>query len=126
MNIEASISTPVFIDANFALICSDNGMMNARLLKGDIVYIRQQDTVENGDITAVLLPCSEMALLRKFYRQEDCIVLEAANPMFRSLVLYGEDMKNIRILGKAVGASFEIKNIQPINQDNCGADTAVT
>lgn len=114
------------VDADFAVILSDNSMMNARLLKGDIAYIRQQDTVENGDIAAVLLPPAEMALLRRFYRHKDHIVLEPENPMFRSVVLYGEDMETIRILGIVVGASFKIQNIQSINQENCGENTAVT
>lgn len=102
------ISTPCNIDADFAMICSGDGMINARIHDGDIVYIRQQDTVENGDVAAVLI--NGEATLKRVKLYEDHISLEAENPQYRPLVYWGEEMNVVRILGKAVAFTSEIRN----------------
>lgn len=58
-------------------------MINARIFDGDIVYIRQQDTVEHGEIAAVLIGTE--ATLKRVYLYEDHITLKAENSMFRPL-----------------------------------------
>ena len=75
-------------------------MRDARILDGDIVYIRQQSEVENGQIAAVLV--DDEATLKRVYVSPDSIVLQAANPAYPPLVYSGEEMANIRILGRAV------------------------
>ena len=39
-----------FIEADFAISCKDNSMINARILDNDIVYIKKQSDFENGEI----------------------------------------------------------------------------
>ena len=75
-------------------------MINARIFDGDIVYIRQQDTVEHGEIAAVLIGTE--ATLKRVYLYEDHITLKAENSMFRPLDFWDSEMNDVRILGKAV------------------------
>lgn len=99
-NIEDYVSIPKDLAGDFALTCKGDSMINARIFDGDIVYIRQQDTVENGEIAAVLI--DNEATLKRVKLYDDHIVLEPENPMYKPLSYWGEEMNTIRILGKAV------------------------
>lgn len=99
-HIEDYIDIPKHIQADFALTCKGDSMINARIFDGDTVYIRQQDTVENGEIAAVLIDGE--ATLKRVKFHPDRIILEPENPMHDPLVFRNEEMNNIRILGKAV------------------------
>lgn len=106
-HIEEYIQIPKHIAADFALNCKGDSMINARIFDGDIVYIRQQETVENGEIAAVLID-SEATLKRvKIY--PDRVILEPENPMHNPLVYRNEEMNNIRILGKAVAFTSAVR-----------------
>ena len=106
-HIEDYIDIPKHIQADFALICKGDSMINARIFDGDTVYIRQQDTVENGEIAAVLIDGE--ATLKRFKLHPDRIILEPENPMHDPLVFRNEEMNNIRILGKAVAFTSAIR-----------------
>lgn len=99
-NIEDMVNMPENIHADFALRCKGDSMINARIFDGDIVYIRQQTTVESGDIAAVLI--GDEATLKRVRIFPDHISLEPENPTFRALVFWDEEMNTVRILGKAV------------------------
>ena len=106
-HIDEYIDIPKHISADFALTCKGDSMINARIFDGDVVYIRQQDTVENGEIAAVLIDGE--ATLKRVKLYEDHISLEPENPQYRPLVYWGEEMNNIRILGKAVAFTSAIR-----------------
>lgn len=99
-NIDGDVDLPEHIHADFALRCKGDSMINARIFDGDIVYIRQQPTVDDGEIAAVLI--GEEATLKRVRLFDDHIVLEPENPQYRPLVFWGGEMESIRILGKAV------------------------
>lgn len=99
-NIESMISVPEHIRADFALRCKGESMTGARIFNNDIVYIKEQSTVENGEIAAVLV--NNEATLKRFYRYGDTVVLRAENPAFREIEYNNEDLNNVKILGKAV------------------------
>lgn len=99
-NLDGSVDIPRDIRADFALVCKGDSMAGARILDGDIVYIRQQDTVDNGQIAAVLI--EEEATLKRVYLYPDHIILQPENPMYRPFAYWGEDMNRVRILGLAV------------------------
>lgn len=99
-NIEEYVSIPKNITADFALTCKGDSMINARIFDGDVVYIRQQQTVENGEIAAVLI--DNEATLKRVQLFDDHIILQPENPMYKPLVFWGEEMNTVRILGKAV------------------------
>lgn len=98
------------IHADFALRCKGDSMINARIFDGDIVYIRKQETVENGEIAAVLVNDLESeATLKRVYTSDDSIRLCAANPMYPDKVFEKEKMNDVRILGKAVAFLSGVK-----------------
>ena len=99
-NIEDMVPMPEHINADFALRCKGDSMINARILDNDIVYIRKQDTVENGEIAAVLI--DNEATLKRFYRYGDTVVLRAENPNCKEFEYKKEQLNEIKILGKAV------------------------
>lgn len=100
-NIEAYDDIPDSIKCDFTLICKGDSMVNARINDGDIVYIKQQSQVDNGEIAAVLI--DNEATLKRVYIYEDKVVLQPENTKYPPFVYTKEDMNNIRILGKAEG-----------------------
>ncbi len=99
-NADESVNAPDFVHADFALLCKGDSMINARIFDGDIVYIHQQETVENGDIAAVMI--DDETTLKRVHLFGDHISLESENPQYRPLVYWGEEMNTVHILGKAV------------------------
>ena len=106
-HIEGQVDIPVNIHADFALTCKGDSMINARIFDGDIVYIRQQDTVENGEIAAVLIETE--ATLKRVRLFDDHISLEPENPMYKPIVFWNEEMNEVRILGKAVAFTSPVR-----------------
>ena len=106
-NIEEYVSIPKDLAGDFALRCKGDSMINARIFDGDIVYIRSQDTVENGEIAAVLI--DNEATLKRVKLYDDHITLEPENPMYKPLSYWGEEMNEVRILGKAVAFTSTIR-----------------
>ena len=106
-HIEDYVDMPAHIHADFALTCKGDSMINERIFDGDVVYIRQQDTVENGEIAAVLIDGE--ATLKRIRLFDDHISLEPENPQYRPLVFWGEEMNAIRILGKAVAFTSTVR-----------------
>lgn len=100
-NIEDYLNMPERIKGTFALRCKGDSMINARIFDGDIVYIREQPDVENGEIAAVLI--DNEATLKRVYKYENRIELRPENPTFKVMNFENEELNNIRILGKAVG-----------------------
>ena len=85
----------------FALRVKGDSMKDAGILPGDIAIMNRQPDVADGDIAAVLL--DNDATLKFFHRRRGTVVLRGANPVFRDLVLRGDDLTSLRILGKYVG-----------------------
>lgn len=100
-NIETYDDIPDNIKCDFTLVCKGDSMINARINDGDIVYIKQQSQVDNGEIAAVLI--DNEAILKRVYIYEDKVVLQPENTKYPPFVYTKEEMNNIRILGKAVG-----------------------
>lgn len=89
-------------NADFCLVAKGDSMIGARIFDGDQVFIQSTDTVNNGDIAAVVV--DEEATLKRvyYYPEEGKLILSPENPMYQPLVFVGEELNNIRILGKAV------------------------
>ncbi|QNO14968.1 repressor LexA [Alkalicella caledoniensis] len=94
-NIEDYFSIDGRIKADFALNIKGDSMINAGINEGDIVFIHQTPTLENGEIGAILVEGE--ATLKKFYKNEDSIVLQSENNKYPPMVFTGGDIK---ILGK--------------------------
>lgn len=97
------------INADFCLTAKGDSMINARILNGDLVYIRSQSSVNNGEIAAVII--DDEATLKRvyFYPESNKLVLNPENPQFEPLVFVGEELKNVKILGKAVAFQSMIR-----------------
>lgn len=95
------------IKCDFTLKCKGDSMINARIFDGDIVYIRQQSDVDDGEIAAVLI--NNEATLKKVFKTSDKLVLRACNPMYDDLVYTNSELENIRILGKAVAFTSVVR-----------------
>ncbi len=109
-NFEELVDLPEHIHADFALQCKGDSMINARIFDGDIVYIREQPTVENGQIAAVLIAdLDNTATLKRVYISSDHILLQAENPAFPPMVYTGEEMSKVHILGLAVAFTSAVK-----------------
>lgn len=104
-NIDDYDEVPEDIKCDFTLLCKGDSMINARINDGDIVYIRQQDEVNNGEIAACLVDgeFETEATLKRYFRYDDKIVLQAENPKYPPFVYVNEEMNKVRIIGKAVG-----------------------
>ncbi len=88
--------------ADFCLYARGDSMIGARIYDGDLVFIRRQDTVENGAIAAVVI--EDCATLKRVYYspKEKTLWLHAENPNYPPLVYTAAELEQIHILGKAV------------------------
>ena len=107
VNIEGKIVLPDEVNADFALTCRGDSMIDARIFDGDIVYIKQQPIVENGEIAAVLI--GDEATLKRFYKQGDTVILKAENAAMEPMVYTKSQLKDLKIIGKAVYFLSEVK-----------------
>lgn len=108
-NIEDYVKLDKTVNAEFALRCKGDSMIGARIRNGDIVYIHQQEDVENGEIAAVLI--GNEATLKKVYKypEKNMLVLKPANPEYEDFIYTGAELEEIKILGKAVGFYSNIR-----------------
>lgn len=99
-NVEGHVSIPAAWHATFTLLCEGDSM-EPRIKDGDLVAIRSQPQVENGEIAAVRI--DHEATLKHVYLYSDKIVLQPENPNYAPIVKVGEEMNDVAIEGKAVG-----------------------
>ena len=105
---ESYVSADADIRADFCLKAKGDSMINADIHDGDVVFIRSQSMVENGEIAAVIIE-DEATLKRVYYdRESNRLQLIAENPKYAPLVYTGEELNYIRILGKAVTLMREL------------------
>lgn len=106
---EGYVEAGADIDADFCLRASGDSMVGARIHDGDIVFIKQQPIVDNGQIAAVLIE-NEATLKRFYYDQaSDTVQLMAENPSYAPIVKMNSDLEDIRILGRAIAFQSIIK-----------------
>jgi repressor LexA len=82
----------------FFVRAKGDSMINARIMDGDLLLIRRQEDVDNGEIAAVLI--DDEIVLKRVYKTNGTIILQSENPKYQPIVLQKSDMKNVRIIGK--------------------------
>ena len=82
-----------------------NSMINARIHDGDIVLVRKQSDVENGDIAVVVID-NESATLKRVLKKENILVLQPENPAYSSYIFSGEEQNRVRVIGKVIHVKF--------------------
>lgn len=93
------------IDADFALKCRGDSMINANIHDGDIVLIKRCEIVDNGEIAAVAVDWDGECTLKKVYydREKNRLTLLPCNPAYEPIIIDGAELDGVRILGRAVG-----------------------
>lgn len=86
--------------ADFTLVCCGDSML-PKIEDGDIVAIRSQPMVANGEIAAVRI--EDEATLKQVFIHPDFVELRPLNPSFQSIIKKKEEIDDIHIEGKAVG-----------------------
>jgi len=85
----------------FALTVRGDSMIQAGILHGDYIIVRQQAEANNGDIVVALV--SDDATVKRFYREKGRIRLQPENPAMKPMYF-----QNVRILGKVVSVYRQI------------------
>ena len=107
-NVEMMVECPETVHADFCLRCRGDSMIGCRMMDGDIVYIRQQDDVDDGQIAAVLI--EDEATLKRVYKiGNDRLELRPENPAYPVMTYTGDELNHIRILGLAVAFTSSVK-----------------
>lgn len=104
-NVEQMVCVPSRWHSTFTLTCKGDSM-EPRIHDGDLVAIRSQPEVEQGEIAAVRI--GDEATLKHVYLHENFIELRPENPAFESIILTKEEMNTVVIEGKAVGFCRDI------------------
>lgn len=109
---EETVAVPDFLHADFALRCKGDSMITARIFDGDVVYIRAQPQVENGQIAAVRVG-DEATLKRVYYAPgSQRVTLRACNPLYPDMEYTGAELEQIEVLGLAVGFFSTVRHPQ--------------
>lgn len=101
------------IQCDFALIAQGDSMTGDRIYSGDVVFIRSQEHVRDGEIAAVAVD-NEITLkhIRRLRSADGSVIftqLLPSNPSYSPIDIGGEDeTRCVKILGKAVAVRFEI------------------
>lgn len=97
------------INADFCLTAKGDSMIGARIQDGDTVFVRRQETVQNGEIAVVLI--GDEATLKRWNYDEDhgILILSPENSAYQPLIFTGDRLNEVRCLGKAVFFMSKIK-----------------
>ena len=99
-NIEETFPVPVEYLQNstvFMLKVRGDSMIEAGILDGDYILVKQQNTANNGDIVAALI--GDEATVKTFYRENGHIRLQPENPSYEPIIV----KDGLTILGKVIG-----------------------
>jgi len=105
--IELYVDVGTSINADFCLKAKGDSMINARIFDGDIVFIRQQPDVENGEIAVILI--EDEATLKRVYKYPGRVELRPENPIHKVLNYENNEIEQLKILGKAVAFQSDVR-----------------
>lgn len=90
------------IHADYVLVAHGDSMIGARIHDGDLVFVKKQEEVENGEIAVVAIN-DEATLKRVFYyRERGLMILKAENSAYEDMIYQGTELADVHVLGKAV------------------------
>jgi repressor LexA len=87
----------------FMLEIMGESMIEAGILDGDYVIVRQQNSANNGDIVVAMTEDDE-ATVKRFFKEKDSIRLQPENSTMQPIIL-----RNVMILGKVIGVYRHIQ-----------------
>lgn len=109
-NIEGYTLTDLNGEAEyFALRVTGDSMNAARIEDGDVIIVRRQDEVENGEL-AVVMVGDDDATVKRFYSTDSTVTLmpQSRNPIHQPQI-YDLEKTKIKVLGKVVKVEFMAK-----------------
>lgn len=106
-HIEAFLPCDTGVHADFGLVVSGDSMIGADIHDGDVVFIRSQPIVDDGQIAAVRI--DDDATLKRFYKNPDGCTLVSMNPKYPPMVFNSGNCDSIQIIGLAVAKYSVIK-----------------
>ncbi len=92
--VEDWLETP--FEGDFVLRVKGESMMNAGILDGDLVVVKQQETAKNGEIVVALI--DDEATVKRFFREKGHVRLQPENDAFEPIF-----STEVQVLGKVVG-----------------------
>lgn len=97
-NIEDNFALPAEIAGEdaFMLKVKGSSMIEAGILDGDFLIVRQQPTARDGDIVVALI--DDESTVKRFYKKRDRVILKAENKSMEPIIV-----RDVKILGKVVG-----------------------
>jgi repressor LexA len=96
---KAVVGKPALSGAShFALKVRGESMINAGILDGDFVIVRQQPDAENGQIVAVLI--GDEATVKRLFKEQNAIRLQPEHPTMEPILLTKDQA--FSILGRVV------------------------
>ena len=106
---EVYVEVGTNIDAHFILIARGDSMINARIHEGDLVFIQSTPQVENGQIAVVAI--GDEATLKRFYYYPETqqICLQSENPAYAPMIFTGQQLEDIRVLGRAIAFQSDVR-----------------
>lgn len=110
---ESHVEAGSDIDADFCLVAKGDSMINARIFDGDILFVKSQSTVDNGDIAVVLI--DDEATVKRVYIEHNAdntvsmLTLIPENPLYRPMRYMGHTLDSVRILGKVVAGQYRVR-----------------
>lgn len=95
-------------DADFCLTAKGDSMINARIFDGDLLFVKQCDIVDDGEIAVVLI--GDEATVKRFYydRENNVVTLMPENPLYKPMRYVGADLDTIRVLGRVVAGQYKL------------------
>jgi repressor LexA len=91
----------------FALEVNGDSMIDAMVNDGDIVIMKKAQEANNGEMVAVWLDDENATTLKYFYKENDRVRLQPANPTMKPI--YIDNPATLRIMGKVVMVIRQIK-----------------
>ncbi len=90
------------LKGDYFLRVRGDSMEGANIYSGDLVFVKQCNTLEQGKIGIICI--GDEATIKKVYFKNDLMILEAANPKVETKYYTKEEIENIpvRIIGKAL------------------------
>lgn len=88
-------------DADFCLKVKGDSMIGIGINDGDIIFVKAQETVENGQVAVVRIN-NDAVTLKRLYRKDDSVILQSENPAVMPMIYNASNCDEFKVLGLAI------------------------
>lgn len=115
-HVETYREAPADIDADYCVVAHGNSMIGVDIREGDIIYVKSQDIVENGQIAVVCI--GDETTLKRFYydKKRSVVQLLPENNNVKPIIKTGAEIDEVRVQGLVVGIYRDLSQIHDIEQ----------